>query len=77
LFHSICALRQLEAAYRELIGQNLLAFGTQFLMKIAALLAAKRRRPALRPIHLNVLTSWNIFQAHILFSLSSVWLRCA
>jgi hypothetical protein len=40
------------------------------IVKIAAPLAAQRGRPALRPIHFDMLTSWNIFETHN-FSLSS------
>ncbi len=63
--------RQIKAALRRRIGRDFRPLAPDALMKKAMPPAPQRRRPALRPIDLYVLTSWNIFERHIFLTSST------
>ena len=60
--------RQIETALRRHVFGDLCALAPDALVKEALSPVAERRRSALRPVHLYVLTSWNIIHPHIFFS---------
>ena len=61
--------RQIEPTLRRHIRRNFRLLPPDALMKKAMPPAPQRRRPTLRPVHLYVLTSWNIFEPHIFLTM--------
>ena len=57
--------RQVESALDRMIGEDSGALAADPVMKKAQPSAAERRRTALRAVDFDVLTSGNIFEAHI------------